>query len=154
MQIKYSYGTKCCPIRVWASHMSIRIWDVTYAYGPIYAYGAEHIHPEHEDCRPRGEGVCIRQTTSALVTTNNIPLSYRVHQPANKVRNMKPTIPTRQYSLGNKYNFEMISKSHFSPPFKRYNRPIVHVYTIAKSFNSLHLMRPLSHNCIRSSVHS
>ena len=23
------------------SHMSIRIWDVPYAYGPIYAYGAE-----------------------------------------------------------------------------------------------------------------
>ena len=22
--------------------MSIRIWDVLYAYGPIYAYGAEH----------------------------------------------------------------------------------------------------------------
>ena len=22
--------------------MSIRIWDVPYAYGPIYAYGAEH----------------------------------------------------------------------------------------------------------------
>ena len=21
----------------WASHMSIRIWDVPYAYGPIYA---------------------------------------------------------------------------------------------------------------------
>ena len=42
MQIKYLYGTKCCPIRVWASHMSIRIWDVPYAYGPIYAYGAEH----------------------------------------------------------------------------------------------------------------
>ena len=22
----------------------IRIWDVPYAYGPIYAYGAEHYH--------------------------------------------------------------------------------------------------------------
>ena len=32
------------PIRVWASHMSIRIWDVPCAYGPIYAYGAEHIY--------------------------------------------------------------------------------------------------------------
>ena len=27
--------------RIWASHMNIRIWDVPYAYGPIYAYGAE-----------------------------------------------------------------------------------------------------------------
>ena len=27
-----------------ASHMSIRIWDVPYAYGPIYAYEAEHFH--------------------------------------------------------------------------------------------------------------
>ena len=26
------------------SHMSIRIWDVPYAYGPIYAYGAEQIY--------------------------------------------------------------------------------------------------------------
>ena len=40
----YSYETKCCPIRVWASHMSIRVWDVPYAYGPTYAYGAEQIH--------------------------------------------------------------------------------------------------------------
>ena len=24
--------------------MSIRAWDVPYAYGPIYAYGAEHGH--------------------------------------------------------------------------------------------------------------
>ena len=24
------------------SHMNIRIWDIPYAYGPIYAYGAEH----------------------------------------------------------------------------------------------------------------
>ena len=28
----------------WASHMSVRIWDVPYAYGPIYAYGVEHIY--------------------------------------------------------------------------------------------------------------
>ena len=33
-----------CPICVWASHMSIRIWDIPYAYGPIYAYGAEHAY--------------------------------------------------------------------------------------------------------------
>ena len=102
----------------------------------------------------RAEGVCIRQTMSALVTTNNIPLSYRVHQPANKVRNMKSTITTRQYSLRNKYNFEMISKFHFLPPFKRYNRLIVYVYTINKSFNCLLLLRPHSHNCTKSSVHS
>ena len=25
--------------------MSILIWDVPYAYGPIYAYGAEHPYP-------------------------------------------------------------------------------------------------------------
>ena len=39
-----------------------------------------------------------------------IPLSYRAHQPVcvtNKLRNMKPTITTRQYSLGYKYNFEI-----------------------------------------------
>ena len=42
MQMKYLYVTRCCPIHVWASHMSIRIWDVPYAYGPVYAYGAEH----------------------------------------------------------------------------------------------------------------
>ena len=27
----------------------IRVWDVPYAYGPIYAYGAEHWEP---DCIP------------------------------------------------------------------------------------------------------
>ena len=45
MQIKYLYGTKCCPICVcvWAFHMSISIWGVPYTYRPIYAYGAEHI---------------------------------------------------------------------------------------------------------------
>ena len=32
---------KCCPIRIWASHMSIRIWDVPYMYGPVYAYEVE-----------------------------------------------------------------------------------------------------------------
>ena len=42
MQIKYLYGTKCCPIHVWAPHMSIRIWNVPYGYGLVYAYGAEH----------------------------------------------------------------------------------------------------------------
>ena len=26
------------------SHMSIRIWDVPYAYGPIYTYGAGHLY--------------------------------------------------------------------------------------------------------------
>ena len=31
----YMYGTILCPIRV---------WDSPYAYGPTYAYGAEHIH--------------------------------------------------------------------------------------------------------------
>ena len=43
----YSYRT---PIRVWGNVMShtrmgcpIRVWDVRYAYGPTYAYGAEHI---------------------------------------------------------------------------------------------------------------
>lgn len=42
----YSYRT---PIRVWGNVMShtrmgypIRVWDVRYAYGPTYAYGAEH----------------------------------------------------------------------------------------------------------------
>ena len=45
----YPYGT---PIRVWDIILShtctgypIRVWDVPYAYGPIYAYGAEHLHP-------------------------------------------------------------------------------------------------------------
>ena len=28
--------------------MNIRIWDVPYAYGPIYVYGAEHQH--HQEC--------------------------------------------------------------------------------------------------------
>ena len=45
---EYSYGT---PIRVWDIILShtrmgypIRVWDVPYAYGTIYAYGAEHIY--------------------------------------------------------------------------------------------------------------
>ena len=38
----YLYGTIGHPIRVWASHMSIRIWDIPYAYGTTYAYRAEH----------------------------------------------------------------------------------------------------------------
>ena len=37
----YLYGTIGRPIHVWASHMSIRIWDVPYAYGTTYAYRAE-----------------------------------------------------------------------------------------------------------------
>ena len=44
----YSYGT---PIRVWDIILShtrmgypIRVWDVPYAYGTIYAYGAEQCH--------------------------------------------------------------------------------------------------------------
>ena len=44
----YLYGT---PIRVWDIILAhtrmgypIRVWDVPYAYGPIYAYGAEHTH--------------------------------------------------------------------------------------------------------------
>ena len=32
------------PIRVRAFHVSIRIWDIPYAYGTTYAYRAEHMH--------------------------------------------------------------------------------------------------------------
>ena len=46
----YSYGT---PIRVWDIILAhtrmgypIRVWDVPYAYGTIYAYGAEQIYYE------------------------------------------------------------------------------------------------------------
>ena len=44
MGIPYAYGH---PICIWASHMSTCMWDVPNAYGPIYAYGAEHKHPEY-----------------------------------------------------------------------------------------------------------
>ena len=40
MQIQYLYGTKCCPIRVQASHMSTYIWDVPYEY---WAYQCTHM---------------------------------------------------------------------------------------------------------------
>ena len=51
----YAYGISHThmgrPIRVWDIILAhtrtgypIRIWDVPYAYGPIYAYGAEHYH--------------------------------------------------------------------------------------------------------------
>ena len=40
----YAYGTMLCPIRVWASHMRIRVWDVPYPYGPVYAYRAQHMY--------------------------------------------------------------------------------------------------------------
>ena len=35
----YAYGI---------SHTRISVWDVPYAYGPIYAYGAEHSYEELE----------------------------------------------------------------------------------------------------------
>ena len=33
--VPYAYGVP---------YMNIRAWDVPYAYGPIYAYRAEHMH--------------------------------------------------------------------------------------------------------------
>ena len=43
----YLYGIRCCPICIWASHISICVWDIPYMYGPIYAYGAEHIQASY-----------------------------------------------------------------------------------------------------------
>ena len=29
--------------------MPIRVWDIPYTYGPLYAYGAEHLHPSGQN---------------------------------------------------------------------------------------------------------
>ena len=53
------------------SHMSIRIWDVPYAYGPIYAYGAEQVYSKVCTCqyvaRPILRGIQRSTETYAYV---------------------------------------------------------------------------------------
>ena len=72
----YSYGT---PIRVWDIILShtrmgypIRVWDVPYAYGPIYAYGAEHNHALcHKDHS-------VKHYTMAYIFINSLAYNWRL----------------------------------------------------------------------------
>lgn len=41
--INILYGIILCRICIWEFHMSIRIWDIPYMYGTIYAYQAEQL---------------------------------------------------------------------------------------------------------------
>ena len=45
MGIPFKYTRMGRPICIWASHMSIRVWDDPYTYGPTYAYRGEHSLP-------------------------------------------------------------------------------------------------------------
>ena len=60
------------------SHMSIRIWDVPYAYGPIYAYGAEQYHGGIS--RQDAETILMREGQSA-----NFLIRKSAHSPGNYV---------------------------------------------------------------------
>ena len=58
----------------------------------------------------RAEGVYIRQTTSAHITTimSHLVIGYILCMSQIKVTNIKSTSTTTPYLLGNKYNCEII----------------------------------------------
>ena len=90
--------------RVWASHMSIRIWDVPYAYGPIYTHTGQYSYthtgqnssPTNHSSSGAAENQSLNQTASQQEIQQPQQPAMQKSQPSNP----SPTAePDDQYAI-------------------------------------------------------